>query len=88
MARVMQQRIAIVGAPRAAIEAILVVVIASEIGKSQAVVREVAALLVAPAAVEAQRDLAVLEVLPAWEDPAVAAGAGGRRSVAMNDEER
>jgi len=66
----MEPRIAIAAVdPRAA-------AIALEIGKSQAAVRGIAALSVAPAAAEAPRDLAVLEVLPAWEVP-VAAGAGG-----------
>jgi hypothetical protein len=71
----MWQRIAIVGAPRAAIE-VMRAVIVSEIGKSQAVVRGIAALSVAPAVVEAQRDLAVLEVLPASEGPAAAVAGG------------
>ena len=61
--------------------------IASAIGKSQAVVLEVAVRLVAPVVAEAQHGPAVLEVLLAWDAPA-AAGAGGEWSVAMNDEER
>jgi hypothetical protein len=61
----MQQRIAVMRA-----------VIASGIGKSQAVVRGVAVLLVAQAEAEAPHDLAAPEVLPACVAVAAAVAGG------------
>jgi len=55
------------GAPRRPIEVMRA--IALEVGRFQTAVREIAALSEEPVAVEARRELAVLEVLPASAVP-------------------